>query len=152
LSGAKASRRLVRVVDLLDVQPDDRVLEIGCGHGVAVSLVCERLDGGRIVAVDRSAKMVAASTQRNRRWIEAGRAEVREGSFERLDFGEERFDKIFAVHVVAVAREPGLSIARGLLTPGGVLSLFNQTTPGAEEIVRTDFRATSPGRSEAVPE
>ena len=135
-----ASQRLVRVVEALDPQPGDRVLEIGCGHGVAVSLVCERLTTGRVVAIDRSAKMVAAATERNRRWIEAGRAEIRAGSFQDLDLGHERFDKIFAVHVRELATEDGLAWARERLTPDGVISLFDQMAPGSDEIVRRDHR------------
>ena len=146
-----ASERLVRVVAALDPRPGDRVLEIGCGHGVAISLVCERLTTGRIVAVDRSPKMVAAATERNRAHVDAGRAVIRQGPFADIDFGAERFDKIFAVHVVAVRREPGLSIARALLTDGGTLSLFDQTSPGAPTIVRSDFRQTGPESSGTVP-
>ena len=32
----KVSDRIRWGVDTLDIQPDDQVLEIGCGHGVAV--------------------------------------------------------------------------------------------------------------------
>jgi len=58
-----ASERLAWVVDTLAPGPEDRVLEVGCGHGVAVSLVCRRLTSGRVVAIDRSPKMIEAAKQ-----------------------------------------------------------------------------------------
>jgi ubiquinone/menaquinone biosynthesis C-methylase UbiE len=114
------------VVDRLAIRPADRVLEIGCGHGVAATLVCERLDTGRLTAVDRSAKMIEAAARRNGAYVEAGKAEFIVAALEYLDLGDRRFDKIFAVRVGLFHREPDR--ARGLaerwLAPGGTLSAF----------------------------
>jgi ubiquinone/menaquinone biosynthesis C-methylase UbiE len=106
------SDRLRKVVEELDVQPDERVLEIGCGHGVAATYVCERLDGGRLTAIDRSPKMIEAAERRNAEHVAAGRAEFLVGALEDLKLGERRFDKIFAVRVGLFHREPDR--ARGL--------------------------------------
>jgi trans-aconitate methyltransferase len=70
---SKPSERFVWAVDTLALDPADRVLEVGCGHGVAVSLVCERLTSGRITAIDRSNKMIEMAAHRNREHAARGR-------------------------------------------------------------------------------
>jgi ubiquinone/menaquinone biosynthesis C-methylase UbiE len=113
--------RLRAVVERLDVQPDDRILEIGCGHGVAATLVCERLESGRLTAVDRSPKMIEAARRRNAAHLEAGKVEFLLGSLEELDLGDRRFDKVFAVRVGLFHREPARArrLAERWLAPGG---------------------------------
>ena len=108
--------RLRRIVDALDLQPGERVLEIGCGHGVAATYVCER--GAKLTAIDRSPKMIAAAAKRNRRFADA---EFLVAELEALDLGERRFDTIFAVRVGLFAREPRRAheLAGRWLAPGG---------------------------------
>jgi ubiquinone/menaquinone biosynthesis C-methylase UbiE len=117
------SLRLRAVVDRLDVRPEHRVLEIGCGHGVAATLVCERLGTGRLTAIDRSPKMIAAARQRNAPYVAAGTAEFLVAALEDADLGERRFDRIFAVRVGLFHREPARAraLAERWLAPGGVL-------------------------------
>lgn len=135
---SKPSERLVWAVDTLAPGPGDRVLEVGCGHGVAVSLVCERLTGGRITAIDRSAKMIEMATRRNREHIAAGRAVLEATALERADFGNERFDKVFAFNVAPFWLQPqkALGIVREHLAPGGTIYVFwdARHTRGAREL------------------
>jgi len=120
------SERLRSIVDQLDIRPRDRVLEIGCGHGVAATFVCERLEGGHLTAVDRSPKMIEAAMRRNVAWIDAGTAEFLVADLEALDLGDRRFDKIFAVRVGLFHREPERAhgIAERWLAPGGAVFSF----------------------------
>lgn len=123
------SERLEAVVQRLGVSREDRVLEIGCGHGVAATLVCERLDGGRLTAVDRSPKMIEAAATRNARHVERGRAEFLVAELEDLSaLGDRRFDLVFAVRVGLFHRDPDRAHAllEPWLAPGArVLSFFD---------------------------
>jgi len=119
--------RLQWAVQLLEVAPDDQVLEIGCGPGVAVALVCERLTSGRITAVDRSATAVERTTRRNEAHIASGRAVVEHCAVADLGGRRGRFDKIFAVNVNLFWVRPAdteIDLMRRLLRPDGVLRLF----------------------------
>jgi ubiquinone/menaquinone biosynthesis C-methylase UbiE len=120
------SERLRSVVEHLDILRDDRVLEIGCGHGVAATLVCERLKGGHLTAVDRSEKMIEAAKRRNAAYVETGRAEFLVADLEDLDLGGRRFDKFFAVRVGLFHREPDRahSLVERWLAPGGAVFAF----------------------------
>jgi ubiquinone/menaquinone biosynthesis C-methylase UbiE len=120
------SERLRSIVESLDIRPGDRVLEIGCGHGVAATLVCERLDGGFLTAVDRSAKMIEAASRRNADHVDAGRAEFLVAALEDLDLGARRFDKVFAVRVGLFHRdsERAHGLVEPWLAPGGQVRAF----------------------------
>lgn len=115
--------RIADFVRRMRVRPTDRVLEIGCGHGVACGLVCEQLTSGRYVAVDRSRKMLNAAVTRNVRFIEQGLAEFLQADLETLNLGERRFDKVFAMRVGLFHREPERArhLAERWLAPGGRL-------------------------------
>ena len=125
---AVVSERLRTIVEQLEIGREDRVLEIGCGHGVAAAFVCERLDGGRLTAIDRSPKMIEAAKRRNADHVESGKAEFLVAELESLDLDERRFDVIFAVRVGLFHREPERArrLADAWLAPGGrLMSIFD---------------------------
>ena len=130
----KAAQRLVWAVDVLGVNPADRLLEIGCGQGVAVSLVSEKLDGGSITAIDRSQKMIEAASKRNADYVASGVASFQSASLDQADLGNARFEKIFAINVGVFLRgQPTreLAIVRDHLAPQGRLYLFHEPPPGS---------------------
>ncbi|MFD4638894.1 class I SAM-dependent methyltransferase [Lentzea sp. NPDC058436] len=109
------SERLRGVVDQLALRPGDRVLEIGCGQGVAATMVCQLLSTGTLTAIDRSVKMVEAATRRNAPYVASGKAEFLIASLEDMNLGDRRFDLVFAVRVGLFHRDPGR--ARALVEP-----------------------------------
>lgn len=121
----KIADRLLWAVDVMDIQPADHVLEIGCGHGVAVSLVCEKLVTGTITALDRSEKMINMARRRNK---ECDKADFHVAALAEAGLSGKTFNKIFAFHVNVFLRQPEkeLAVIKNLLAADGVLYLFNQ--------------------------
>jgi SAM-dependent methyltransferase len=141
----RVPERLSWSVRVLAVDPADRLLEIGCGRGVAVALICPALREGAMTAVDRSPVATAAAAVRNAEHIAAGRAAIHTASLDALDLPGQRFGKIFAVNVSVfwvgpAARE--LAVIRGLLASGGAVYLCYEP-PDPAKAAETGRRVTA---------
>ncbi len=129
MSPSKSSQRLLRIVDALPLAPGMRVLEIGCGPGVAAREVARRIGSGFVLAIDRSATASALARRGSADEIVAGTLEFRCVAAEDMVLadGEALFDLAFAVRVGALdGRYPeagmrAMARLREMLVPGGRL-------------------------------
>ena len=116
------------VVSLLDVQPADRVLEIGFGPGVAIAELA-RAGAGHVYGIDHSEVMLRQASRRNAAAIRAGRVTLINASAERLPpaLGGP-FDAILAVNSLGFWPAPGERLAelRQRLAPGGRIAIVSQ--------------------------
>lgn len=125
----RLSPRLAAIVDALPVQPDSRVLEIGCGPGAAGRAVARRLVTGHVLAIDRSAAAFAEARAAAANEIASGRMSVRHVAAEDfvLEAGELPYYIVFAVRVGAfdgrhpTARQQALQRIAMATRPGAKL-------------------------------
>jgi ubiquinone/menaquinone biosynthesis C-methylase UbiE len=115
-------------VQLLDVQPNDRVIELGCGPGVALAALASRAIRGLVVGVDHSQVMICQAHRRNRAAVKAGRVRLIHAPVESLAINDGQFDAALAVNTVGMWPEPTArlrELAR-LLRPSGRIALVSQ--------------------------
>jgi ubiquinone/menaquinone biosynthesis C-methylase UbiE len=113
------------VIDLLEIQLNDQVLEIGFGPGVGIQRLSCLASTGYIAGIDDSQEMVKQATARNRAEIEGGRVDLRLGSVESLPFEDNTFDKVLAVNSMQVWTDAvvGLRSVRRVMKEGGTIAL-----------------------------
>ena len=127
-------RRNCWAVSLLDVQPTDRVLEVGFGPGIAVGDLGRLASSGYVLGVDHSEVMVRQARRRNARAVRAGRVDLCLGSVTALPGFGGPVDKILAVNSMGFWPDPvaRLSELRRRLRPGGTIAIASQPRcPGA---------------------
>jgi ubiquinone/menaquinone biosynthesis C-methylase UbiE len=121
-TNAKAA---MEVVDLLDIRPSDKVLEVGFGPGVGIQLLAERASAGHVAGIDLSGEMREQAVARNAAAVRGGRVDLRRGSVEALPFPDAMFDHAVAINSMQVWPDAvlGLREVRRVLKPGGHVAL-----------------------------
>jgi len=87
-------------VDLMDVQSGDKIIDIGCGPGLALEFCLDRIGDGHVVGLDHSQTMLDLAQARNLKAIKDGRLELILGSLEDLSVADGSFDKVCSANVV----------------------------------------------------
>jgi ubiquinone/menaquinone biosynthesis C-methylase UbiE len=112
------------VVNLLDIRPGDKVLEVGCGPGVGIELLTRLTSAGYVAGIDISVEMIEQAKARNANGIKS-RVDLRYGSVENLQFEDNLFDKALAINSMQVWPDAltGLREIRRVLKAGGSVAL-----------------------------
>jgi 16S rRNA (guanine1207-N2)-methyltransferase len=134
-----------RLVDAMDIDGSDRVLDLGCGTGLAGVAAARRAPAGEVVLVDADLRAVRSA----RRTLEAngvdnGEALLSDGVSQ--VFNRDLFDAVITNPPFHQGREVDYQVAhrfvrdsRKVLRPGGRLFLVANRFIGYEDLIRQAF-------------
>lgn len=123
------SLRILQAVDALPLKPGARVLEIGCGPGVAAREIVRRVPDAFVLGIDRSSTAISQALAGSQTQISLRQLAFRVAAAESfaLHAGEPPFHFAFALRVGAFdGRHPKLGLlalprVKAALVPGGRL-------------------------------
>lgn len=135
------------VVEMLQLTPASRVLEVGPGPGYFSVAVAGAVPSGRLDLVDIQREMLAKARRRLRR---AGVTNTgcTQASAERLPFRPDTFDAVFLVAVLGEVPSPRNCVAAvaRVLRPGGLL-LVAELPGDPDALTETQLRQLAEGTS-----
>jgi ubiquinone/menaquinone biosynthesis C-methylase UbiE len=113
------------VYELMSVQPDDQILEIGFGTGKLINKMVQQISNGCIVGVDFSDTMVSIAKKKNRKHIDKGKVKLFNGNFDEMTFGTDYFTKICSINTLYFWSNPKHTARKilAILKPKGRLVL-----------------------------
>ena len=129
LGGVNDQKRLA--VDYLQLEKDAIVLDMGTGTGAIIPHLASKLDGGKVIGVDFSEKMVKTANDRiaKKNIARKAKAVVADGTY--LPFPDNHFDAIIATFAFTSFPEPEKAIREcaRVLRPGGKFSILDTGKP-----------------------
>lgn len=112
------------LVDVLRPHKDDVVLDVGCGGGLALSLLAEK--AGKAYGIDYSEVSVEKAAEYNRDAVREGRVVVQQSDVVNMPFADATFSLITAIETVYFWDRVGDCYARiyRALKPGGRFAIL----------------------------
>jgi ubiquinone/menaquinone biosynthesis C-methylase UbiE len=124
------------VYEIMSVQEDDHILEIGFGTGKLIFEMAKQIDKGLIEGVDFSSTMVSIAQRRNKKHISKGTVKILKGNFDEMPFKKKCFNKACSVNTIYFWPDPESTAKKitDILKPGGMFVV------GFEDIAQLEQR------------
>ena len=117
-----------RYFDRMDLAACNRVLDIGCGTGVATRALARRDEfQGKIVGIDFSAALIEAANRFASEEGLSGQIEFRVGDSHALEDADASYDAVLAHTLISHVTDPSSTIADAarVLAPDGIIAIFD---------------------------
>jgi ubiquinone/menaquinone biosynthesis C-methylase UbiE len=117
-----------RMIENLDVRPNDKLLEIGYGPGIGINIIAQRCSSCTIHGIDFSRLMYNRANKCNKPYI-GDKVQLQLGDFLKMPIDSNSYDKIFCLNVIYFwenLMEPFKKII-SILKPGGAFHIYMAT-------------------------
>ncbi len=94
------------IKDILDLQREDRVLEVGFGPGKLINEMADITTEGVVEGIDFSQVMLEQASKVNKQHISKGKVRLQKGECRSLPFNNESFDKLCSSNTLYFGKEP----------------------------------------------
>lgn len=155
MTGIRFEREYDEILGALELDGDERLLDLACGPGIYSRPFARRLDRGHVVGLDLSAPMLSYAA-RNARDEEIDNLTLIRGSALDLPFPDAEFDRVNccgAVHLFPDIPKALSEVAR-VLKGGGIFTaaVFRNWLPGRVSRKLADFQYRRMGAKNFQPE
>ena len=116
------------IIAQMEIEPADRILEVGFGPGAALRVLAARAREGEVTGVDTSPLMLRQAAKRNARAMREGHIRLLQGTVQALPFEAAVFNKALAINSVQIWPDSfvGVKEMQRVLVPGGTIALALQ--------------------------
>jgi len=122
-------------VDLMEIQQDDDIIEIGFGNGANIKLLLQKADKGSVTGIEISDTAMQMASKKNAKAISEGKVKLHKAAGNALPFEAGVFDKACTVATAYVIEDPGAVFKEmfRVLKPNGRVAV---TFPVRENFIR----------------
>ena len=124
----KVPERFLWAAEMMNINQQENILEIGCGAGLLAEQIAEHLIVGCLTAIDKSTSMIEKAIKRNSRFLKSKKVSFENCRF--TDFSNKAvfYDKVVAFNVNFFLKNSSkdFDMLKKIMKPKGEIFVFYQ--------------------------
>lgn len=114
-----------KTLPMMGIKEGDKILEIGYGPGFGIEMLAQSYNC-RISGIDFSELMYRKASERNKKFIDSGKVDLKYGDLLKADTGNGKYDKVICLNVIYFWNDLSAAFKKvnSLLNEGGMYFIY----------------------------